>query len=178
MVRQPPGGDRKRRQAQQPLPALRGRALGRARHADGAGPAADHRKLLQPAGLFTQPRGWAVAVYPVHRAPFQSAPDQLVRRPARHHGLDQCGDELPDPPARHVQRRLAAGPGGLQRRRRHRQPRHRAQSETRPAHRLLEPAAAQGNPGVRAQATGRGADRHQPAGLWRRPQSDCQRTLL
>src|SRR5690606_17192037 len=107
-----------------------------------------------------------------------SATDPLVRRASRHHRIDYRRAALSHLSARAVQRGLAAGTGGLQRWRRYRQPGYRAQPEAGPADRLLEPAAAQGNPRLRAQAAGPVAIDTGTRDLRNQPQPDRQRALL
>ena len=71
------------------------------------------------------------------------------------------GAGLPDLPARHVRRRLAAGRRGLQLRRGQCAEGHPPQQGGRQAHRLLEPEAAGRNPRLRAAAAGHRAHRGQ-----------------
>ena len=75
------------------------------------------RKRLQARRAQPRRAGRAVAVHRDHRAQPQRADPRRLRRPPVAGGFHQGRGALPQDPARHVRRRLAAGGDGLQRRR-------------------------------------------------------------
>jgi hydroxyacylglutathione hydrolase len=103
----------------------------KARPAHRAGPAALHRKRLQPAGHVGGARLGHVAVHAGHGR-ISTCAERVSRRPARRAGVHPRGARLPADAARHV-RRLAAGAGRLQLGPGQRAARDHAQPARRPA---------------------------------------------
>ena len=154
---------------------LGGRAT---RHAAGARAAAGHRERLRALRLLQRPRHGPVAVHPGHRHAFRHAAELVVRRPPRRARIDPCGARLPAVPARRVRRRLAAGDRRLQLRRGLRRPRGPREPRGRPADRFLEPAPAERDACLRAEAPGDEAAGADARDLRHRLQCDPQRALL
>lgn len=122
-------------------------------HADRARAAAVHRIRLQPAGAVGREGGRHVAVHAGHGPHVQPEAQHVAGRAPRRAGVDERRARLPVAPARHV-RRLVSGAGRIQLGRGQRAARDRAQPGGRPADRLPEPADAERDAQLRAEAAG------------------------